>query len=130
MKLKVTQIRSVIGRKEDQKRTIVALGLGKINRTKIHDDNLVIRGMVFKVAHLVKVEEIKEEKKAIKKPAVKKTVEKKDTTKKAAAKKTTVKKVTAKKPDEKKATVKKAAPKKTTTKKAAPKKTEAKKAEK
>ena len=34
MKLKVTQIRSTIGRKEDQKRTIIALGLNKINRTK------------------------------------------------------------------------------------------------
>ncbi len=72
MKLKVTQIRSVIGRKKDQKRTIIALGLGKISRTKIHDDNPVIRGMIFKVAHLVKVEEIKEKKKAAKKPVVKK----------------------------------------------------------
>ena len=60
MKLKVTQIRSVIGRKENQKRTIAALGLGKINRTRIHDDNSVIRGMVNKVSHLVKVEEISE----------------------------------------------------------------------
>ena len=78
MKLKVTQIRSTIGRKEDQKRTIEALGLRKINRSRIHDDNPVIRGMIFKVAHLVKVEEIKEEKKAVKKP-VEKKVEKKAT---------------------------------------------------
>ena len=96
MKLKVTQIRSIIGRKEDQKRTIIALGLGKISRTKIHDDNPVIRGMVFKVAHLVKVEEIKEEK-AAKKPAVKKAVEKKDAQKKDAPKKIAVKKETIKK---------------------------------
>ena len=114
MKLKVTQIRSVIGRKEDQKRTILALGLGKISRSRIHDDNPVIRGMVFKVAHLVKVEEIKEEK-AAKKPIVKKAIDKKDVPKKAAPKKTAEKK---------------AAPKTTTTKKVAPKKTEAKKAEK
>ncbi len=60
MKLKVTQIRSTIKRKEKQKRTIKALGLGKINRVKIHDDNPVIRGMIEKVKHLVKVEEIKE----------------------------------------------------------------------
>jgi large subunit ribosomal protein L30 len=60
MKIKVTQIRSTIGRKSDQKRTIEALGLGKINRSRIHDDNPVIRGMVNKVCHLVKVEEIGE----------------------------------------------------------------------
>ena len=60
MKLKITQIRSKINKKEKQKRTIKALGLGKINRVKIHDDNPVIRGMIEKVKHLVKVEEIKE----------------------------------------------------------------------
>ena len=63
MRLKITQIRSTIKRKEDQKRTIIALGLGKINRVKIHDDNPVIRGMIKKVIHLIKVEEIKEEEK-------------------------------------------------------------------
>lgn len=60
MKLKVTQIRSTINRKEKQKRTIEALGLGKIDRTRIHDDNPVIRGMIEVVKHLVKVEDIKE----------------------------------------------------------------------
>lgn len=60
MKLKVTQTGSVIGRKEDQKRTIIALGLGKINRSRVHDDNAVIRGMIHKVKHLVQVEEITE----------------------------------------------------------------------
>ena len=60
MKLKITQIRSTINRKENQKRTIKALGLGKIDRVKIHDDTPVIRGMINKVKHLVKVEEIKE----------------------------------------------------------------------
>lgn len=60
MKLKVTQIRGLKGRKEKQKRTIKALGLGKIDRSKIHDSNPVIRGMVAVVKHLVKVEEIKE----------------------------------------------------------------------
>ncbi len=60
MKLKITQIRSTINKKENQKRTIKALGLGKIDRVKIHDDTPVIRGMIEKVKHLVKVEEIKE----------------------------------------------------------------------
>ena len=58
MKLKVTQIKSTIRRKGDQTRTIEALGLGKIGRSRIHDDNPVIRGMIFKVVHLVKVEQI------------------------------------------------------------------------
>lgn len=60
MKLKVTQIKSVIGQKEPAKRTIKALGLGKINRSRLHDDNPVIRGMIHKVIHLVKVEEVTE----------------------------------------------------------------------
>ena len=60
MKLKVTQIKSTINRKQDQKRTIEALRLGKINRTKIHNDTPPIRGMINKVSHLVKVEEISE----------------------------------------------------------------------
>lgn len=60
MKLKVTQVKSTINRKEDQKRTIAALGLGKIGRTKIHDDNPVIRGMINKVIHLVEFEELDE----------------------------------------------------------------------
>ena len=83
MKLKVTQIRSTIGRKEDQKRTIIALGLNKINRSRLHDDNAVIRGMINKVSHLVKVEEVKPAEKIApkkaKKPAVKKTTIKKET---------------------------------------------------
>lgn len=58
MKLKVTQVRSTIGRKEDQKRTIAALGLGKIGRSRVHDDNAVIRGMINKVIHLVEFEAV------------------------------------------------------------------------
>lgn len=57
-RLKVTQVRSTIDRKELQKRTIKALGLGKINRTVVHNDSPQIRGMVRAVAHLVTVEEI------------------------------------------------------------------------
>ncbi|MFH2050006.1 MAG: 50S ribosomal protein L30 [bacterium] len=57
-KIKVTQIRSTIDRKEPQKRTIKALGLGRIRRTVIHNDTPQIRGMIRAVNHLVTVEEI------------------------------------------------------------------------
>lgn len=57
-RLKITQIKSTIDRKEPQKRTIKALGLGKIRRTVVHDDTPQIRGMVRAVAHLVTVEKI------------------------------------------------------------------------
>lgn len=60
-KLKITQIRSIIDRPERQKRTIKALGLGRPNYVKIHNDTPQIRGMIKKVSHLVKVEEINEE---------------------------------------------------------------------
>ena len=57
-KLKITQIRSKIGHKIGMKRTLEALGLRKINSSKIHEDNSVIRGMINKINHLVKVEEV------------------------------------------------------------------------
>jgi large subunit ribosomal protein L30 len=56
--LKITQVRSTIRRNEKQKRTIAALGIHKLNQTVVHQDNPQIRGMINKVAHLVKVEEI------------------------------------------------------------------------
>jgi large subunit ribosomal protein L30 len=59
-KIKVTQIRSIIDRPHTQKRTIKALGLGKPNWERVHNDTPQIRGMINKVTHLVKVEEIKE----------------------------------------------------------------------
>jgi len=59
-KLRITQIRSVIDRPNSQKLTIEALGLGRPNWVKIHNDTPQIRGMINKVLHLVKVEEIKE----------------------------------------------------------------------
>jgi large subunit ribosomal protein L30 len=59
-KLKVTQVRSTIDRKEPQKRTIKALGLGRINRTAVHHDTPQIRGMINAVSHLVAVEEVDE----------------------------------------------------------------------
>ena len=56
--LKVTLVKSVIGSKKDQIATVEALGLKKIRDTKEHTDSPQIRGMINKVPHLVKVEEI------------------------------------------------------------------------
>jgi large subunit ribosomal protein L30 len=58
-KLKITYKKSAIGYKEDQKRTIKALGLRKLNQIVEHDDTAAIRGMISKVNHLVAVEEVK-----------------------------------------------------------------------
>lgn len=54
--LKVTQIGSPIGRKKDQRATLVGLGLNKINRTRELEDTPSVRGMIDKVKHLVRVE--------------------------------------------------------------------------
>jgi large subunit ribosomal protein L30 len=54
--LKVTQIHSAIARKHDQRETLVGLGLNKINRTRELEDTPAVRGMIRKVAHLVRVE--------------------------------------------------------------------------
>lgn len=56
--LKITLKRSTIGRTQDQKATVEALGLRKINQTVEKQDNASIRGMVEKVKHLVEVEEV------------------------------------------------------------------------
>jgi len=57
-KLKVTYVRSVIGLNKNQAKILEALGLTKLNATKIFPDNDCIKGSLFKVRHLVKVEEI------------------------------------------------------------------------
>ncbi len=56
-KLVVTQIKSAIGRKYDQERTLKALGLGRIGKSSELVDNDSVRGMIFKVKHLVEVQE-------------------------------------------------------------------------
>lgn len=56
-KIKVTQIRSVIGRPNNQKLTIQALGLGRINKTVTKESTPQIEGMLRKVDHLVNVTE-------------------------------------------------------------------------
>ncbi|CAM1334988.1 50S ribosomal protein L30 [Tenacibaculum aestuariivivum] len=58
-KIKVTQVRSKIGRLKSQKATLEALGLRKMNQTVEHDATAPILGMVKTVSHLVSVEEIK-----------------------------------------------------------------------
>jgi large subunit ribosomal protein L30 len=57
-KLLVKKIRSSISTKPDQRATLVALGLRKMNSSREHDDNPVIRGMIRKVKHLIEVKEI------------------------------------------------------------------------
>ena len=57
-KIKVTKVKSSIGRLKNQKLTLEALGLRKINQTVEHDASPTILGMVNKVQHLVSVEEI------------------------------------------------------------------------
>lgn len=57
-RIKVTQVRSTIDRSVKQKRTMIALGLGRIRRSVVHDDTPQIRGMVRIVEHLVTVEEV------------------------------------------------------------------------
>jgi large subunit ribosomal protein L30 len=59
-KLRITWTKSGIGYAVDQKRTIKALGLHRLNHTVKHDDSPSIRGMIAKVRHLVKVEEVDE----------------------------------------------------------------------
>jgi large subunit ribosomal protein L30 len=58
MKLKVTQVRSSIGVKPKQRGTLRALGLHGISTTREHDDTAVVRGMLAKVPHLIRVEEL------------------------------------------------------------------------
>jgi large subunit ribosomal protein L30 len=57
-KIKVTLIKSSIGYAKDQKKTLKSLGLKKLNTSNIHEDCGSTRGMILKVRHLVKVEEI------------------------------------------------------------------------
>jgi large subunit ribosomal protein L30 len=57
-KIKITQVKSGIDRSERQKQTLIALGLKKLNASKEVEATPQILGMIDKVAHLVKVEEI------------------------------------------------------------------------
>ncbi len=57
-KLKITLVKSTIGALDDQQATVKALGLKKTQSSVVQEDNPAVRGMIFKVKHLVKVEEI------------------------------------------------------------------------
>ena len=57
-KLRITYVKSAIGYSKDQKATIRSLGLHKLNSVALHDDTPSIRGMAFKVRHLVTLEEV------------------------------------------------------------------------
>ena len=56
-KVRITQVRSQIGQSQRHRGTLRALGLGKIGKTVEHDDGPVLKGMLRKVRHLVKVED-------------------------------------------------------------------------
>jgi large subunit ribosomal protein L30 len=55
--VKVVQLRSVAGRLPGQRETLIGLGLNKIRRESVLEDTPAVRGMIRKVAHLVRVEE-------------------------------------------------------------------------
>ncbi|MAC03877.1 MAG: 50S ribosomal protein L30 [Gammaproteobacteria bacterium] len=58
-KLKITQLKSLIGRKKNHRLSIKGLGLRKIGDTKVVEDTPSIRGMINQVDYMVKVEEVK-----------------------------------------------------------------------
>ncbi len=58
-KVKITQVKSSIDRSRRQKDTLIALGLRKISQSRVHTVTPQIQGMIAKVSHLVKVEEVK-----------------------------------------------------------------------
>ncbi len=57
-RLRITQIRSAISRRQNQKDTIRSLGIRRLHQTVEHEDTPVIRGMIHTVKHLVRVEEV------------------------------------------------------------------------
>ncbi|MFI4998638.1 MAG: 50S ribosomal protein L30 [Reyranellales bacterium] len=56
-KIKITQTGSHIGRTEDQRATLVGLGLNKRHRSSVLEDTPSVRGMIYKVRHLVRIDE-------------------------------------------------------------------------
>lgn len=57
-RIRVTQTGSPIGRRSDQRQTLIGLGLNKMHRVRELEDTPSVRGMAAKVSHLVRVEEI------------------------------------------------------------------------
>ncbi|HEY65845.1 MAG TPA: 50S ribosomal protein L30 [Caldilineae bacterium] len=60
-RLRITWVKSAIGYSRRQKATVRALGLRHLGDTVVHEDTPVVRGMIKKVQHLVRVEEVKGE---------------------------------------------------------------------
>lgn len=58
MKLSIVQCRSAIGRSRRQQETIRALGIRRLNHQVVHEDSPQIRGMIHKVAHLLRVRQV------------------------------------------------------------------------
>ena len=58
-KIKITQLKSPIGRNNKQRKILISLGLNKINRERTLESNSAIIGMINKVKHLIKVDEVK-----------------------------------------------------------------------
>ena len=58
-KIKITQVKSVIGSTKRQKAIMKALGLRNMHQTVVHDDTPQVMGMVNKMRHLISVEEVK-----------------------------------------------------------------------
>ena len=57
--VKITQVKSRIGASAQQRKNLDALGLKKINQSVEHSDSVIIKGMLERVKHLVKIEEVK-----------------------------------------------------------------------
>ena len=55
--VRVTQVRSPVGRPKDQRQTLIGLGLNKMHRSRELEDTPAVRGMINKVRHLVRVDE-------------------------------------------------------------------------
>ncbi len=63
-RIRVTQIRSPIGRQSYQRKTLVGLGLNRMHRTRELEDTPAVRGMIERVNHLVRIDSADDEKKA------------------------------------------------------------------
>jgi large subunit ribosomal protein L30 len=56
-KITVKQVKSIIGRPENQRKIVLALGLGRVGRTREINDTESVRGMIARVSHLVEIVE-------------------------------------------------------------------------
>ena len=58
-RIKIKQLKSPIGRNNKQREILISLGLNKINKERMLESNAAIQGMINKVKHLIKVDEVK-----------------------------------------------------------------------